>query len=562
MVNTHIFQIRRDRADAPAIDAGWTELPRVEGATAGWDDYPTIRQYFFSHELDEDALYGFLPAGFAADTRLSAAAIDAFIAQHPGRDVYTFFPFIQDAACFLHVFEQGELAFPGITAVAQAYLASIELPVTPDDLVMDFGSVAHAQYVVAKPVFWRTWLGLTEKIFEIAESGGDAGETLAAEFNTPPGMKQALVERMAALVLALDRNLSATAFDISEMPCTASAYLRYWNDMAALDAVKAAFRQTGDRRYLDRFFVLREKILRACEPRFGKAIGVQPAAAVSARIAIDANSELIYGCITHVPLPVAFPDFVMPVYLGQSQGPDRMNLRDLAPQWEPYHPIVGGMLGNFALKNYVLKHHPDVKRIGVCMYRKFISRHRISGVAAEDNWMMDVVSDKDIEQTGLDSMMAPGDVPFLIGRTCGFTVHGEPAGYLLHYAHAHHAEDLLRFTSEAIELGVLQKTEADSFFNEKVFLMGGIELGVFPADFWLATVTAIESVIWACVQRYPTIREGYQTRAWAFCAERLGSYLLLKHLNTRYGQKGGYEQFFGQLNLITKNDETLYVPSH
>ena len=59
-------------------------------------------------------------------------------------------------------------------------------------------------------------------------------------------------------------------------------------------------------------------------------------------------------------------------------------------------------------------------------------------------------------------------------------------------------------------------------------LPGGIELGVFPADFWLRSVTAIESVVRACVQRFNVVRDGYDARAWAFCVERLGSYVVLR----------------------------------
>ncbi|RXZ30977.1 hypothetical protein D9O50_17605 [Oxalobacteraceae bacterium CAVE-383] len=537
-----IFQIGNGTGEMPAADGGFDRLERVADAPAGWGDYPTIRAYFLGNEIDEETLYGFFPSGFTKQTGLGAAEIAAFISANPGRDGYTFFPFIQDAACFLNVFEQGELQAPGLLATAQAFLDSIGLPVVLADVVTDFSETVHSGYMVAKPVFWRTWFDLAEQIF-----GLDA----------KPAMKQAIVDRLASLVLALDGALAIAPFDITAMPCSDSAYLRYWDGMERLNAEKQSFRLDGSRDHLNAFFRLRNKILLACEPRFEASAMNKPVSEAS----MPVSGDLVYGCITHVPLPVAFPDFVLPFYLGDSQGPERLNLRDWAPEWEPYHPIVAGQLGNFALKNYILKHHPDVKRIGVCLYRKFISRERISGVPAEDNWMMDVVSDSDFEKQDLAGMMAPGEQDFLIGQTCGFTLNGESAGYLLHYSHAHHAEDLLRFTAEAVELGVLQASEVDAFFNEKVFLMGGIEIGVFPAAFWLAAVAAIESTIWACVQRYPVQREGYQTRAWAFCAERLGSYLLLKYLRQQYGDPG-YEKFFGQLNLITKGDATLYVPSN
>jgi hypothetical protein len=365
-----------------------------------------------------------------------------------------------------------------------------------------------------------------------------------------------LADRLASLAIALDAELTFAAYDPLQMPAAENMHVSEQEYIAALSALKAVILDRADEMRLAQFYDIRNHYLTHDAPTLSKPLpGVHS-------ISISVKQELFYGCITHVPLPITFPDYVTPVYLGQSQGPDKLNLADLAPEWEPYHPIIGGMAGNFAVKNYIVQHHPDVQRIGVCMYRKFISKTRISGVAADDNWMMDVISDVDLKQQTIGNMMAPGDAQFLIGKTCSFNVGGKEAGYLLHYLHAHHGEDLLRFTAAAVELGVLEKTEIDLFFNEKIFLIGGIELGVFPAEFWLKTVNDIEKIVWHCVHTFPVIREGYQKRAWAFCAERLGSYLLLKHLNTHYRDQGGYQVFSGQLNLITQNDAVQYVPSH
>ncbi len=91
-------------------------------------------------------------------------------------------------------------------------------------------------------------------------------------------------------------------------------------------------------------------------------------------------------------------------------------------------------------------------------------------------------------------------------------------------------------------------------------MAGGLELGVFPAAFWLPMVGAIEAVTWECVQRYDTRREGAQARLWAYCIERLGSYLLLKQLRTRYGEPAWFETCTGYLNLIVEEGGTEYVP--
>jgi hypothetical protein len=143
--------------------------------------------------------------------------------------------------------------------------------------------------------------------------------------------------------------------------------------------------------------------------------------------------------------------------------------------------------------------------------------------------------------------------------------------YLEQYGRVHHPQDLLRFTAEAVEQQLLDKSEAARFLGEELMLPGGIELGVFPADFWLRSIAAIEGVVRACVQRYPVVREGYDARAWAFCVERLGSYLVLRHLRTLpgwelrvFGQRLASanhwsRRFAGRLNLLTDDDADYVI---
>ena len=281
-----------------------------------------------------------------------------------------------------------------------------------------------------------------------------------------------------------------------------------------------------------------------------------------------ADTGLVYACLTHVPLWLEFPDYVTPIHLGAAQGDGKLNLRDLAPEWEPYHPVLGGAAGSFALKNYLLKHRPDAKRVGICQYRKFVSRDRISGVRDPKYRSMDVVHKAVLQPPAFAQLLHPGEQEFLVSPPLRFTrLPWYPRGYLKEYVRDHHAEDLLRFTAEAVEQGVLEQREVLRFFREDVFIPGGIELGVYPAPFWLRGIGQIEAVVRACVERYPARRDGYQTRAWAFCAERLGSWLLLKELRSRgaaswasrhierLNQRRWAGRYVGQLNLIVE-DET------
>lgn len=584
-MNVILFQI--GPATAP-VAAGFQ---RLASSTPGrWGDFLAMRRFLLEQSIDEDSCYGFLAADFVSATGLDAAQVTALIEAQPQAQAWTFGADTLQACTQLNLLLQGEQQLPGFAATAQAYLAGLGLALDPAGFVPPWQCNVLSGVVVARRAFWQTWFDLAERLHQIAEDpANQLREALGAIAASGEPAKALLADRLASLVLALDQQLQVWHCPATAMPGAPALAQTAIAELVRLREAYAASAAAADRQ---RFESAAQGLLQSAPaPRLpaavaisterlraalqgmvtpaGAGVGAVAVAATPAAAVLSGNSaaaqasrgELVYGCMTHVPLPVKFPDYVLPIYLGEAQHEGALNLRDLAPEWVPYHPIVAGMLGNFSLRRLILRDYPDVQRIGVCLYRKFISRERISGVPAEDNWMMDVVSDKEFARQSLEQMLEPGDQDFLVGKTCGFNVGGQSAGYLAHYAVAHHAEDLLRFAAAATELGVFGKSEAEQFFNEKTFFMGGIEMGVFPAEFWLRAVGQIEAVTWYCVRHYDTRREGYQTRAWAFCAERLGSYLLLRELRQRYGDPQ-YMRFFGQLNLITRGDQLKYVPSH
>ena len=280
------------------------------------------------------------------------------------------------------------------------------------------------------------------------------------------------------------------------------------------------------------------------------------------------DAGVVYACFTHVPLRMQFPDWVLPIHLGQVQGQGHLNLRDLAPEWEPHHPALGSTAGSFALKNYVLKHRPDATRVGMCQYRKFVSRERIG--ALDNRYRpMDGVTKEKLPLEVFSRLLHPGDREFLISRPFSLAQHWKQARrmtYLRQYVRTHHVEDLLRLTAIAVELGVIEKAEVESFLEEDNLITGGIELGVYPAQFWLRATNSVETVIRECVRSHPGVRSGVQARSWSFCSERLGSFLLLKEFGalgdhrlrfrrlTRAFPPGWVKRVAGQLTLITDTE--------
>lgn len=551
-MKANTFQILLDEAARGQCDAGFTTLDATGLSGSDWGEYHAIRQFLLSHPVQDDELYGFFGADFRQTTGLGAADVHAFIAGNPDADVLVFSAASREGACYFNVFEQANAAYPGLVEAASVCLRRIGLDIDLQTLVMDARSTVIGYGIVARRSFWITWFALTEKLHEILESGdAEVDAVLAkAEQHTPRAtLKQALVQRFAALVLAMCPDIQVRGFDASGMPWTNAAMQPFANQVAFLNEIKREYLKSNNEAFLRNFLKLRGAILKACDgQRFRHA---EDGFMTTAQLDVQ---DVLYVCYTHVDLPFEYPSFVTPIYLGQSQAPGRTNLRDLAPGWEPYHPQLGSLAGCFALKNYLIHSGQQFRRVGMCQYRKFVSTSKIGGAPAPNYPVMDVIGNSILASVDLATAMLPANDDLLIGKLLTL-----PDGYLNQYSTAHHVEDMLRFVSEAVELGVLGPQEVAPFFNATVFIPGGIEMGVFPTAFWLAAMDAIERVVLACVKRYPTPREGYQTRQWAFCVERLGSYLLLKYIAMRYGKIDAAAGFVGQLNLFNSDGAAIYV---
>lgn len=284
----------------------------------------------------------------------------------------------------------------------------------------------------------------------------------------------------------------------------------------------------------------------------------------------EVDPGLVYACITHGPMWVEYPPYVQTIHLGESQGEGRLNLRDLAPEWDPHHPLLGGTAGSFALKNYVRRHRPGATRVGLCQYRKFVSRSKLGGVPAPSYPVMDVLTPDQVAPAALAKAVDPGDAELIVTRPILFGKPKRALDMLAQYQSAHPVEDFLRFAAEAVGVGALARDEVSAFMHETLFVPGGVELGIYPATFWLESIEAVEATVRACIHNVPVRADGSQARAWSFCAERLGSYLLLKAFRPAPKKKLFSSQtvkqpfppsYVGQLNVVSVNGVADYKAS-
>src|SRR6201996_1607310 len=147
-MNANIFQVFHDESERQRLDHGFSELDNSASLKPEWREYSAIRDFFLNRAVDENELYGFLSPDFAHKTGLTAQGVHEFISSNPDGEVYTFSPSLQDSACYLNVFEQGNRLYPGLVEAAEIYLQAVGLDVDLRTLSMDSRSTVHFNYFV------------------------------------------------------------------------------------------------------------------------------------------------------------------------------------------------------------------------------------------------------------------------------------------------------------------------------------------------------------------------------------------------------------------------------
>ncbi len=189
--------------DFPVLDHSSTERP-------DWFEYWPIRRFLLRESLDEESFYGFLSPKFKQETNLNAAAVREFVrSQGDATDVILFSPSIHLAAHHLNVFTFGDACYPGLLRAATQFFKRIGRPTNLNALVTNSSNEVSSSHVVAKPRFWRAWLTITERLFEIAESptdplGVELRQVSSYRDRREMQMKIFIMDRIATWILADD----------------------------------------------------------------------------------------------------------------------------------------------------------------------------------------------------------------------------------------------------------------------------------------------------------------------------------------------------------------------
>ena len=264
----HAFQIFYNDATKASLDPDFEPLDNSANERPDWYEYWPMRDYFLENALDESAYYGFFSPLFFRKTQLSAKQVMAFASQAGEADAITFSPHPCHSACFYNVFEQGANCFPGFLDVATKFLRDLDPAIRLDALVNDSRNTVYSNYLLAKPRFWSLWNRAFNRLFELAETAGSPlheALTRPVEYAKDDGeakpaqMKIMVMERVVSLMLASGA-FKTKNYPPFAMPLSAPFAGRL-ADLVALDALKIAYAETGDRQFLRLFEEQRNKLL-------------------------------------------------------------------------------------------------------------------------------------------------------------------------------------------------------------------------------------------------------------------------------------------------------------
>jgi hypothetical protein len=266
----HLFQIAYSPETRAMVGEGFALLDNLANPRPDWYEYAPIRRFLLQEPLDEAAFYGFFSPTFTLKTSLTAAQVKTFVQRHAASaDICLFSPQPDMGAFFLNVFEQGATFDPQLIEVSEAFLAAVGRPAPLAQLVMDSRQVVFSNFFVARPAFWREWLGLTEALYALCEGPPSALSSRLQEvtvYRNGVQRKVFVMERLASLILATQPRWRAKAANPFEMGWSRSRLAEHRLDAVLSDALKIAFRDQRYPQFLDAFAKLRDQLYAKIEP--------------------------------------------------------------------------------------------------------------------------------------------------------------------------------------------------------------------------------------------------------------------------------------------------------
>ncbi|MGY1831405.1 hypothetical protein ACI8AA_13415 [Geodermatophilus sp. SYSU D01180] len=233
------------------------------------------------------------------------------------------------------------------------------------------------------------------------------------------------------------------------------------------------------------------------------------------------GAGLRYYAVTHRPLEWPLPAFVQPVALAPGLGEGVVDLTRWAPDLAGRDRTLGEYAALFALRRMLEAEWGGADApagdlmLGLAHFRRF-GVTRTVGTPAGMTQLVDPTTFGRLP----DEVFLPDGPTLVVPAPLDFG-----RSLLRQYGESHVVRDLLLFMGVAIDLGVVDDASVTDFLDRSV-LFATPSVGVYPTEWLLIVLEALESVAGTFEAALAQERDGYQRRATGFCLERLHALLL------------------------------------
>lgn len=263
-------------------------------------------------------------------------------------------------------------------------------------------------------------------------------------------------------------------------------------------------------------------------------------------------------CVTHATplLPRVWYDDC--ISLGEFQTDSAFHVKQLDEFWHGARPLAYGAAGSYVVPVAIERLPHNVQLVEISSYRKRVLPTP-EGIEAPSYPTMRELGLQALDDRAELTVITPEDgVEFLVSQPRYFK-----KSILGQYAACHHRDDIVNYASIAVEAGVLNSDSASGFLSSHHFIPGGVELGIYPADWLAQALSGIERVSRIFLKRYSErikTYDPYQIRAVGFLSERLGSYVLLRHLQKLFSGRIP-AHIFGYMSVVVEEKAGYSIAS-
>ncbi len=258
MENVKLFHISYSQETLKEVPEGFRVLDNLDNPRPDWFEYWPIRKYLKENKLNKDNYYGFFSPKFYLKTGHDFHSLKEKLSSIDEKNELIFIcPQPEVGGIFQNIYYGSNFTDPGALEIYQNIFRSIDLNINLKTFITDSRNTIYSNYFIAKPVFWKHWLDVCEKIFNLAE-GNTQNSLLQQELNKKTSYgsgaerKIFIIEGIAS-VLIKQYDYNFQSLEINEEKSAKGTFHDIKKEALICDSLKISYQITQSKSYLDLF---------------------------------------------------------------------------------------------------------------------------------------------------------------------------------------------------------------------------------------------------------------------------------------------------------------------